>query len=373
MRAVRILIASDKFKGTLSATEVAHAIAAGLPQDDVQVVPIADGGEGTAHLLAQTMAAQPHETQVHDALGAPIRARFWLDEDACAYLEMSAASGLTQIEPARRDPWRASTRGTGELLLAARAAGARRIVMGIGGSATNDGGSGCAQALGYRFVDAAGRELTDIPGDLHAVRSIDASKRIDLPPLQIACDVDNPLLGATGATAVYGAQKGVTPEASATQEARLAHLADLVRAANLPDQRTAAGAGAAGGLGYGLVAFAGGNLENGFELISNFLNIKEKIKSSDIVITGEGRLDAQSFHGKAPVALARLAHAQRVPVVAVCGQCAPEVRDTPALHRLFRQVLTLSAGGDPRGSQQDHGTRLTRMIADARSNWLSLG
>jgi glycerate kinase len=234
-------------------------------------------------------------------------------------MEMSSASGLALLDPGERDPWRASTFGTGELLLAARASGVDEVWIGIGGSATNEGGAGVAAALGYRFIDVAGGEVDEIPAGLLDAESMFPDLAVDVPEVTVACDVTNPLLGENGATQIYGAQKGVAAADLERVEARLAHIADLVDAELGTDHRESPGAGAAGGLGFGLMSLCDAHLRPGFALVAEATGLEQAIGSADLVITGEGRLDAGSMMGKAPVSLARMAKDLGKPVVAFCG------------------------------------------------------
>ena len=328
---MRILLASDKFKGALSAQGVAHSCEKALkrvfPGAVFDACPIADGGEGTTEAMVAALGGDWRETMVLDAQARPRLARFgWVPAANVAILEMSAASGLAQVLDLPLQPARATTFGTGEMLLAAIASGARRVIIGIGGSATNDGGLGVAIALGWRFFRADGTPFQPTLGDvLEAVR-IERPAR-PLPEILVACDVDNPLLGPRGATRVYGPQKGVAD--FAWFEARLAHLARLAADCTGQDHQHAPGAGAAGGLGFGLMAFAEGRLTSGFELVAQQVGLAERVRQADLVFTGEGRLDEQSLQGKGPVGVARLAKSLGKKVVGVAGSVAdaPELRD----------------------------------------------
>lgn len=320
---MRILLASDKFKGSLAADEVARILAETLgrelPQATFDLCPIADGGEGTTAALIGALGGEWRATQVADARGRPVLARHgWVAARRLAILEMSAASGLALVSDLPLDPAQASTFGTGELLLAA-AGGADEVVMGIGGSATNDGGLGMALALGWNFLRADGSAFQPtLDSVTKAARLAPPPRR--LPAIRVACDVDNPLLGPRGATRVYGRQKGVRD--MAWFETRLAHLADLARDHLGADLREVPGAGAAGGLGFGLMAFAGAELTSGFGLVAATLGLEARIRAADLVITGEGRLDAQSLSGKGPGGVARLARSLGKPVAAFCGDLA---------------------------------------------------
>ena len=320
---MRILLASDKFKGSLPADEVTRilreTLGRELPGATFDCCPIADGGEGTTAALVGALGGEWRESRVTDARGRSLLARHgWVASRRLGILEMSAASGLALVADLPPDPAEATTFGTGELLLAA-AAGADEVVMGIGGSATNDGGLGMALALGWGFLRADGSPFRPTLRSVTEAASL-APPAACPPRIRVACDVDNPLLGPRGATRVYGPQKGVAD--FGWFEARLAHLADLVRDHLGRDLREVPGAGAAGGLGFGLMAFAGAELTSGFGLVAETLGLEARIRAADLVVTGEGRLDAQSLSGKGPGGVARAARRLGKPVAAFCGDLA---------------------------------------------------
>ncbi len=325
---MRVVIAPDKFKGSLTALEAAAAMARGVaaarPGATIDQVPMADGGEGTTLALVAATRGQFLESWVTGPLGEPIRARFGLlGDSSTAVIEMAAASGLVLVPPERRDPLNATTRGTGELLLAAIAAGARRVVVGIGGSATNDGGAGLGQALGYRLLDGEGRDLNAGGGDLCRLARIDPSGRLsalDGVEIAVACDVTNPLCGPDGASAVYGPQKGASPQMVETLDRNLAHYAAIVARDLGVAIKDLPGSGAAGGLGGGLVAFAGGKLGRGVDLVIDAVGLAERLKDADLCLTGEGAIDAQSAFGKTAVGVARLARSLDCPALALAGR-----------------------------------------------------
>jgi glycerate kinase len=240
---------------------------------------------------------------------------------------MSEASGLKLIEPARRNPWRASTAGTGELMLAGIRKGARRLIVAIGGSATNDGGAGMASALGYRFLDAEGKEIVPLPANLDSLSRIVAPENMTLPQVVAACDVTNPLLGANGATAVYGPQKGVRLERIPGFEAALHRLARIVRRDLGMDMADAPGAGAAGGLGYGLMTFCRATMRPGFDIVAEITRLESAVRDADLVITGEGCIDAQTLSGKGPAGVADMARRLGKSVIAVGGIVDETARD----------------------------------------------
>ena len=328
---MRVVIAPDKFKGSLTALEAAEAMARGLsrvdPSAEIDRVPMADGGEGTVAALVAATGGSYRTVTVTGPLGDPVVASFGLLGDGrTAVLEMASASGLWLVPPGLRDPLRATTRGTGQLLLAALEAGARRVIVGIGGSATNDGGAGLGQALGFRLLDTHGRELEPGGGELDRLARIERTDQVAVlgsATIAVACDVTNPLCGPQGASAVYGPQKGATPEVVERLDRNLGHFADIVARDLDVAVRDIPGSGAAGGLGGGLVAFAGGRLEGGVNLVIEAVNLRERLHAADLCLTGEGALDGQSAFGKTAVGVARLAHSLRCPTLAIAGSIGP--------------------------------------------------
>jgi glycerate kinase len=325
---MKILIAPDKFRGCLTAIEASQAMArgvrAGWAEAEVDVVPMADGGEGTVEALVTATSGTYHEAAVTGPLGERVRARYGLlgGKGETAVIEMAAASGLWRVPADQRDPSLTSTRGTGELILAAIAAGARSIVLGIGGSATNDGGAGLAKALGYRLLDADGQMIGPGGGPLERLERIDPSgrdPRLDGVTICVACDVDNPLCGPNGASAVYGPQKGATPAMVERLDRGLGRLAAILRRDLGVDVSELPGAGAAGGLGAGLVAFAGGTLRSGTSLVINAIGLESRMDDVGLCLTGEGAIDGSSAAGKVVVGVSRLARSKGVPVVALAG------------------------------------------------------
>jgi len=324
--APRVVIAPQSFKGSADAVAVASAIARGTrrvwPRATCVELPLADGGEGTTHALVRATNGEWHRARVHDPRGREIEAAWgMLGDRKTAVVEMAAASGLPLLRQEERDPRVTSTRGTGELILAAAASGAQRIVIGIGGSATNDGGAGMARAFGYRFIDRSGRDLPEGGAALARLARIEGQTdpRLIRPAIDVACDVRNPLLGPEGATAVYGPQKGATPEMQRELEAALTRYADVVEAFVGRDVRSVPGAGAAGGLGAGLIAFLDARLVSGASLVLDAVSFDKRLVGADLVITGEGRIDGQSVYGKLTHAVTIAARRRGVPVVAVAG------------------------------------------------------
>jgi glycerate 2-kinase len=316
---LRILIAMDKFKGSLSAVEAGAAIERGLTRGGIDAefthCPIADGGEGFTEALSLAMQAERITTMVRHAQGRATEASYGLTSDGTAILEMSAASGLAKVLHLPLQPELASTFGTGELMRDALARGAKRIIIGIGGSATNDGGAGMAAALGVRFINAAGDDIMPTPERMLDIARIEGiGFRAEV---LVACDVDNPLLGERGATAVYGRQKGVRDVAWFEQ--RLDHLRALVDRDLGRDVSNVPSAGAAGGLGFGLMAFCYAELVSGFDLVADVTQLSDRIAQADVVITGEGRIDSQTLFGKGPAGVAAMAAAQGKPIIGIGG------------------------------------------------------
>ncbi|MFE5035844.1 glycerate kinase [Streptomyces sp. NPDC056683] len=340
----RVLIAADKFKGSLTAVEVAERVTAGLrrvvPGADVEALPVADGGDGT---VAAAVAAgfERHERKVAGPLGQEVTAAFALRGDT-AVVEMAEASGLQRLPRGVFAPLTASTYGSGELLRAALDAGARTIVFGVGGSATTDGGAGMLSALGARFLDADGEPVPPGGGGLADLARADLSgldPRLSAVDLVLASDVDNPLTGPTGAPAVYGPQKGASPDDVDLLDAALAHFAKVLEAEAGPraaECAVAPGAGAAGGIGYGALLL-GARFRPGIEVMLDVLGFAAALERASLVITGEGSLDEQTLHGKAPAGVAAAARAAGREVVAVCGRLAlpPEALGRAGIRRAY--------------------------------------
>jgi glycerate kinase len=307
-------------------------------------MPLADGGEGTVRALVTATNGSLRTSRVHDPLGREIDAEWGvLGDGTTAVLEMAAASGLPLLKPNERDARITSTRGTGELILAAAASGAHRIVIGIGGSATNDGGAGMARAFGYRFLDREGNELPEGGAALIRLGRIDGQTdpRLVRPSIEVACDVRNPLLGPEGASAIYGPQKGATPEIVRELDAALARFADVVETFVGRPIRDVPGAGAAGGLGAGLLAFLDARLVSGAELVLRTVRFDERLVGADLVVTGEGRIDRQSGYGKLTGAVAAAARRAGVPVTAVAGSLGE------GHERLGLEAIAVASDGVP--------------------------
>jgi glycerate kinase len=328
---MRILIAPDKFKGSLSAKEAAEAIARGFgqvfPKSICHLLPLADGGEGLLDAFQENGNFSLKESTVRDALGRPATALWLIKQDASgrtAIIESSQANGLWRITSPDRNPARSSTYGVGQLVREAISTKANQILIGIGGSATNDAGIGLAAALGCVFLNKSGDPLEPVPENFLEIASIDSTGLIALPTIRVACDVKNPLLGSRGATRVYGPQKGIPPEKLDQAEAGLLHVAKIAATHFQKDDSEHPGAGAAGGLGFGLMTFCGATLESGFDCIAETLHAAEQIAKADLVITGEGSLDAQTLEGKTPMGVSQLARKYGIPIYALAGKISDE-------------------------------------------------
>jgi len=336
---LRIVVAPDSYKGSVSALGVAQAMERGIlrvfPDADVCKIPMADGGEGTVDALLAATGGERRQSEVSDPLGQRITAQWGvLGDGRTAVIEMAVASGLTLLAAEQRNPRITTTYGTGELIRAALDAGLRRIILGIGGSATNDGGAGMARALGARFLDAAGHELPDGGAALAGLDRIDLSgldPRLCETEIVVACDVDNPLCGARGASAVFGPQKGATPAMVAELDSALAHFAAIAQSATGKTIAEQAGAGAAGGLGAGLLLFTPAKLKPGVDIVLDAVGFSEIVKDADFVITGEGCTDFQTAYGKAPVGVARCAKQFGIPVFCLSGSLGKGACDVLAL------------------------------------------
>ncbi|MDC5856787.1 glycerate kinase [Vibrio europaeus] len=329
---MKIVIAPDSYKESLTAMEVATAIENGfkkvMPDAEFVKLPMADGGEGTVQSLVDATGGRIVTATVTGPLGQPVEGFYGLLGDgSTAVIEMAAASGLHLVEPAKRNPLLTTTYGTGELIKAALDAGVKHIIVGIGGSATNDGGIGMAQALGARLQDEQGVDLAYGGGALEKLASIDLSgldSRLADVKLEVACDVDNPLCGPKGASHIFGPQKGATPEMVEQLDSNLAHYAEVIRQTNGKEVIDQAGAGAAGGLGAALLGLFDASLRPGISIVMDAVNLAEVVKDADVVITGEGRIDSQTIHGKTPIGVARTAKQYDLPVIGIAGSIAQD-------------------------------------------------
>ena len=323
---MKIVIAPDSFKGSNSSMAVATRIETGIrrvfPEVEIVKIPIADGGEGTVEALVAGAGGRIYTADVKGPMGEDCKAEYAILTNGTAALEMAASSGLPMVAQGKRNPLVATTYGVGQMIIAAIERGATDIVIGLGGSATNDGGIGMAQALGVSFKDANGNELGFGGGPIAKLASIDVSgldERIKNVKITIASDVNNPLCGPKGASAIFGPQKGADPEMVKLLDKNLAHYAEIVKQQLGIDQINTPGAGAAGGLGFGLLVFCGARLNSGIETMLDAVRFEEKLENCDIVVTGEGKIDGQSAFGKVPVGVAGRARRLGIPVLAIVG------------------------------------------------------
>ena len=330
---MKIVIAPDSYKESLSALEVANAIEQGFreiwPDADYVKLPVADGGEGTVEAMVAATAGRIVDVDVTGPLGENITAFFGLSGDErTAFIEMAAASGLEQVPVALRDPLKTTSWGTGELIRHALDAGVDHIIIGLGGSATNDGGAGMVQALGAKLLDARQNEIGKGGAALDALARIDISQldpRLAACRIEVACDVTNPLTGKEGASAVFGPQKGATAETIDRLDTALAHYAQIIARDLEVDVLELAGGGAAGGMGAALYAFCGAQLRRGIEIVTDALQLDACVADADLVITGEGRIDSQTIHGKVPVGVAKVAKRYHKPVIGIAGSLTADV------------------------------------------------
>ena len=362
---MKVLIAPDKFKGTLNAREVAENIAKGLfdvlPDAQIEIVAMADGGEGTAEAICDARGCSWVECKAHDPLGREIDARYgWIDQEKRAVMEMSEAAGMRRLSETERDPVRATTFGVGEMILDATKRGANEIVIGLGGSATNDAGFGMACALRFHFNykhehEQGHRQLRVT--DLLELNGIEKAKDLKLPRIVAAGDVRNPLLGKNGATRVFGPQKGASKNDIDILERAITRLADVVAERFGFDYRNEPGAGAAGGLGFGLLSFCGANIRPGFDVVAEAVDLERKMKNVDVVITGEGSLDRQTLEGKTPAGVARLARKLGKPVFAIVGRAS----EHPGLGEMFDGIYQ---NARPEMSQQENMKRAAELLRE---------
>lgn len=372
---MKIVIAPDSFKESLTALAVAEAIGEGfrriLPQAQYRLVPMADGGEGLVQSIVDATQGEKFSTQVTAPLGNKVSASWGMTGDGqSAVIEMAEASGLHLVPTDKRNPLISTSYGTGELISTALDKGLRRIILGIGGSATNDGGVGMLQALGAKFVDKTGKFLSFGGAALVDLAQIDMSgldPRLQETRIEVACDVDNPLCGEHGASAVFGAQKGATKADIQRLDAALRHFAEQVQAQLGIDIQTPKGAGAAGGMGGGLMLLPQVRLRSGVQMVIEAVDLAAAIADADIVVTGEGRMDGQSVHGKTPIGVAKLAKSAGKPVIAIVGSLR---EDYPAVYEagidavfpIIRQINslenTLQAGRENLISTAENVARL---------------
>lgn len=324
---MKIVVAPDSFKGSVTALQAANAIEKGLrrvfPNANIDKIPMADGGEGTVQSLVDATGGHIKKQRVNGPLGNEVEAEFGILADGeTAVIEMAAASGLTLVPTEKRNPLHTTTYGTGQLIHAALEAGCRRLIIGIGGSATNDAGAGMAEALGAKFLNTDGKPIERGGGGLGELSSIDIAglhSKIAGTETVVACDVNNPLTGPEGASHVYGPQKGATPEMVKTLDAYLGHYDKVLTQTFGHSLDNIPGAGAAGGLGAGLMAFLNAELKLGVDIMIDTVKLKDRMKGASLVFTGEGQLDFQTAFGKTPVGVAKTAKADNIPVIAIAG------------------------------------------------------
>lgn len=370
---LRIVIAPDSFKGSLSAVEATEHIALGVrsifADADILERPIADGGEGTVEAFVRAAGGELKQAPVTGPLGEPVMAQWGIIPiGPTAVIEMASASGLTLVPGYQRNPLITTTYGTGELISHALDYGCRRFIIGIGGSATNDGGAGMAQALGVRLLDEEGKDLPFGGASLSRLHRVDVTgldPRVKESVFTVACDVDNPLVGPRGASAVYGPQKGATPEMVVTLDRALGHYAEVLRQQLSADICSLPGAGAAGGLGGGLVAFLGANLSRGITVVAQALRLDDTIKGADLVITGEGQVDGQTLFGKAVHGVAELARKHGVPVVVLGGAVLPSAEQ---LYDDFTVVVAQSIVNRPMSLEEAMANAGTLLTEAARNS-----
>ncbi|MBP0974282.1 MAG: glycerate kinase [Oscillospiraceae bacterium] len=377
---MKILISIDSFKGSLTSVQAGDACAAGIrcvfPEAEISVRPLADGGEGTTEALVSGLNGTYQTVTVPDPLGRPISAQYGILSDQTAVIEMAAASGLPLLHPSERDPMRTTTYGFGEMIRDAIRQGCRRFILGIGGSATNDGGAGCLQALGFDLLNAQGEPISAGAQGLSELAHV--SDAHILPELRectfyVACDVTNPLCGEQGCSAVFAPQKGADAAMIREMDDTLARFAAVTRTIRPDADANAPGAGAAGGLGFGLMAYLRAELTPGVELILRETGLAAAIQEADLVITGEGCLDAQTAMGKAPAGIAALAKQYGKPVIAFCGAAGEGAKACHAVgidayFPILRRVEPLEAALDPANAAQnltdtaEQAFRLIRMM-----------
>lgn len=367
----KVVVASDSFKGCLSSIRVAEAVEKGIhsihPDCQVQKLAVADGGEGTIEALLTTIGGHMVKADVLDPLGRPIIAEYAILEDGTAVIEMSKASGLTLLHQSERNPLMTSTYGTGQLIADAFSKGCRKFLIGIGGSATNDAGTGMLEALGYRFMDAEGNILKGEGRSLESIMTIDTSAAI--PELKsaefiVACDVDSPFHGQKGAAYVYAPQKGATPQMVELLDNGLKHFADIIKGTTGKNISEMPGAGAAGGLGGAFKAFLNADLKKGADMVLDAIGFDQMVEDADLVITGEGKIDSQTLNGKLPSAVAQRASARNIPVMAICGRT--EVESLPCFASICHvtpQEMPLEQAMQPDIAMENIKERLVRDIA----------
>ncbi|HHA2008857.1 TPA: glycerate kinase [Enterobacter mori] len=372
---MKIVIAPDSYKESLSALEVATAIERGFreifPSANYIKLPVADGGEGTVEAMVAATQGRIIHVPVTGPLGEPVEGFYGLSgDDQSAFIEMAAASGLELVPPSQRNPLKTTSWGTGELIRHALDAGVKHIIIGIGGSATNDGGAGMVQALGAKLLDAAQEPVGLGGGELATLAHIDLTgldKRLKACRIEVACDVTNPLTGEEGATAVFGPQKGATPEMIVTLDNALAHYAQVIARDLDIDVLSLSGGGAAGGMGAALYAFCGAQLRQGIEIVTDALHLADQVADADLVITGEGRIDSQTIHGKVPVGVAKVAKRFNKPVIGIAGSLTADVGvvHEHGIDAVFSVIYTICSLEDALENASENVRMAARNIAAA--------
>lgn len=372
---MKIVIAPDSYKESLSALEVATAIERGFreifPSANYVKLPVADGGEGTVEAMVAATQGRIIHVPVTGPLGEPVEGFYGLSgDDQSAFIEMAAASGLELVPPSQRNPLKTTSWGTGELIRHALDAGVKHIIIGIGGSATNDGGAGMVQALGAKLLDAAQKPVGLGGGELATLAHIDLTgldKRLKACRIEVACDVTNPLTGEKGATAVFGPQKGATPEMIVTLDNALAHYAQVIARDLDIDVLNLSGGGAAGGMGAALYAFCGAQLRQGIEIVTDALHLADQVADADLVITGEGRIDSQTIHGKVPVGVANVAKRFNRPVIGIAGSLMADVGvvHEHGIDAVFSVIYTICSLEDALENASENVRMAARNIAAA--------
>ncbi|MFV9510628.1 glycerate kinase [Tepidibacillus sp. LV47] len=370
---MKIVIAPDSFKESLTALQVANAIEEGfkevLKDAEYIKIPMADGGEGTVQSLVDATNGKVIKKEVIGPLGKPVEAFFGiLGNGKTAVIEMAAASGLHLVPPEERNPLTTTTWGTGELILAALDYGVDHIIIGIGGSATNDGGAGMAQALGAKLLNQEGKQIGYGGGSLYQIATIDITEmdtRLQNVKIEVACDVNNPLVGPTGASAIYGPQKGATPEMVQFLDQNLNHYADIIKRDLNKNVKEIPGAGAAGGLGAGLLAFLSAELKRGVDIVISATNLEQHMQGASLVITGEGKIDSQTVNGKTPIGVAKIAKKYHIPVIAIAGNIA---RDSKIVYEhgidaVFSIVPRVTSLQDAMENAEEYVRQTARNIA----------
>jgi glycerate kinase len=376
---MNIIVAPDSFKGSLTALAAADAIVQGIrdvfPDAEIVSIPLADGGEGTVDALVRATEGKISQAEVTGPMGEPVEAHFGLlGDDVTGVVEMAQAAGLALVPPEKRNPLLTTTYGVGELMLAALDSGCRQLIVGLGGSATSDGGAGMAQALGVKLLGPGGAEVPRGAAGLASLEKVDMSgldPRLQQTTIYAASDVNNPLCGPEGAAAVYGPQKGASEQMVRTLEAALGNLAAVIERDLGAEVRGLAGGGAAGGLGAGLVAFAGAEIRSGPNLVLELLQFEEFLPSADLVLTGEGKLDRQIEFGKAISGVALLAQKHEVPVIVFTG-CLEEEEDELA-ERGISAVVPIAPGPIPEQDSMNRAGELLQAAAERAMRLLALG